>query len=59
MIKLIRQERLGFSEVGVTCQNFETVCDMAGVQPDKTRSFAYKVIHSDNKKYLKTELEAY
>ena len=31
---------------------------MAGVQPDKARSFAYKVIHADNKKYLRNRIRS-
>lgn len=47
-----------FTKVGVTCDNFEEVCDMAGVQPEKARSFAYKVIYADNKKYLRNRIRS-
>lgn len=57
-VNKMRAEAWFFSEVGVTCKNFETVCDMAGVQPDKARSFAYKVIHADNKKYLRNRIRS-
>ena len=33
-----------FCSVGVTCDNFEQVCEHAGLSPSYTRSFAYKVI---------------
>ena len=33
--------------IGVTCDNFEFICDHAGVEPGYVRSFAYEVINSD------------
>ena len=36
-----------FCSVGVTCDNFEFICDHAGVEPGYVRSFAYEVINSD------------
>ena len=45
-----------FSSVGVTCENFESVCDMAGVNPERTRTFAYKVINADNKFFLRKRI---
>ena len=33
--------------VGVTGDNFEFICDHAGVEPGYVRSFAYEVINSD------------
>ena len=35
-----------FCSVGVTCDNFEFVCDHAGVDPSYVRSFALEVINS-------------
>jgi len=35
-----------FSSIGVTCEDFEVVCQYAGVLPEKIRSFAYEVINS-------------
>jgi len=32
--------------VGVTCDNFEFICDHAGVEPGYVRSFAYEAINS-------------
>ena len=46
-----------FSKVGVTCQDFEDVCDMAGVNPDKTRTFAYQVVHSNNKDFIRKKIK--
>ena len=45
-----------FTEVGVTCKNFETVCDMAGMNIERTRSFAYKVMNSDDKDFLRIRI---
>jgi|TARA_R110001592_G_scaffold93479_1_gene271452 hypothetical protein len=53
-----RAESWFFAEVGVTCENFETVCGMAGVTPSKARSFAYKVIRADNKKFLRNRIRS-
>ena len=35
-----------FTSVGVTCEEFKTVCYYAGLEPEKVRSFAYEVIQS-------------
>jgi hypothetical protein len=35
-----------FKEVGVTCEDFETVCTYAGVKPTAVRNFASNVINS-------------
>ena len=35
-----------FASVGVTCDDFETVCHYAGIEPQKVRSFACEVIVS-------------
>ena len=53
-----RAESWFFAEVGVMCENFETVCGMAGVTPSKARSFAYKVIKADNKKFLRNRIRS-
>ena len=46
-----------FCSVGVTCENFEMVCDYAGMNPSYTRSFAYKVIHSSNLKFVRQKIK--
>ena len=51
-----RAESWFFTSVGVTCENFESVCQMAGVQPSKARSFAYQVIRSTDKKFLRKRI---
>ena len=43
--------------VGVTCDNFEQVCQHAGLSPSYTRSFAYKVIHSPDLKYVRQRIK--
>tara|TARA_R100001086_G_C11743085_1_gene233071 strand:+ start:273 stop:608 length:336 start_codon:yes stop_codon:yes gene_type:complete len=34
-----------FTSVGVTCENFEFICDYAGLTPKNIRKFAYHVIN--------------
>ena len=45
-----------FSSIGVTSQNFEFVCDYAGLNPDKVREFASYVINSNNPKDIRNKL---
>ena len=45
-----------FCSVGVTCDNFEYVCENAGMDPDYTRSFAIKVINSKEIKYVRQRI---
>ena len=37
-----------FASIGVTSQNFEFVCDHAGIKPSRVREFAAYVINSDD-----------
>tara|TARA_R100000808_G_C2123671_1_gene134361 strand:+ start:925 stop:1281 length:357 start_codon:yes stop_codon:yes gene_type:complete len=53
-----RAESWFFTSVGVTCKNFEEVCGMAGVTPSKARSFAYKVMNADDKKFLRKRIRS-
>jgi hypothetical protein len=46
-----------FCSVGVTCDNFEQVCEHAGLSPTYTRGFAYKVIHSPDLKYVRQRIK--
>ena len=46
-----------FCSVGVTCDNFEQICQHAGLSPSYTRSFAYKVIHSPDIKYVRQRIK--
>ena len=45
-----------FASVGVTCQNFEVVCDNADLSPSYVRSFAYKVLQSGEVKYVRKRI---
>ena len=46
-----------FCSVGVTCDNFEQICNHAGLSPSYTRGFAYKVIHSPDLKYVRQRIK--
>ena len=45
-----------FCSVGVTCDNFEYVCENAGMNAEYTRSFAIKVIKSKEIKYVRQRI---
>jgi len=45
-----------FSSVGVTCNNFQYICENAGMDADYTRSFAIKVIKSKEIKYVRQRI---
>jgi hypothetical protein len=47
-IKLQRDQARAwfFTSAGVTCEDFEIVCQYAGLEPKKVRNFAYEVIQS-------------
>ena len=45
-----------FCTTGVTCDNFEYVCENAGMNADYTRSFAIKVIKSKEIKYVRQKI---
>ncbi len=47
-----------FASVGVTAEDFATVCDMAGIDPGYTRNFAYKVICSKEVKYTRKKINS-
>jgi|TARA_R110000787_G_scaffold146605_1_gene260358 hypothetical protein len=46
-----------FCSVGVTCDNFEYVCESAGMDAEFTRSFALKVINSKEIKYVRQRIK--
>ena len=46
-----------FSSVGVTCANFEYICENAGMNAEYTRSFALKVINSKEIKYVRQRIK--
>jgi|TARA_R110000744_G_scaffold74032_1_gene148087 hypothetical protein len=47
-----------FASVGVTAEDFHTVCDVAGVDPDYARTFAYKVLKSKEINYVRKRINA-
>ena len=46
-----------FCSVGVTCDKFEQVCDNVVLSLTYTSSFAYKVIHSPDLKYVRQRIK--
>jgi hypothetical protein len=44
------------ASVGVTAEDFGTVCDLAGIDIDYARSFAYKVIESKEIDYVRKRI---
>jgi|TARA_Y100000401_G_scaffold112469_1_gene111939 hypothetical protein len=57
-IKLNRDQAVAwfFASIGVTCENFEFVCDYAGLSPKDVRSFASYVINSDTKDLVRNRI---
>ena len=47
-----------FTSVGVTCEDFETVCEFAGLPPLKVRSFAYEVIQSGDTENVRRRFQS-
>jgi hypothetical protein len=47
-----------FCSAGVTCDNFEFICEQAGLSSNYTRQFAYKVIHSKEIKFVRQKINA-
>ena len=45
-----------FASVGVTAQDFEEVCDLAGIEPVRMRTFAFKVLRSKEIKYVRRRI---
>jgi len=45
-----------FAKTGVTCENFKYVCDMANLNEEYTRSFAYKVIKDKKVRYIRKKI---
>lgn len=44
------------SSVGVTCEDFRTVCECAGVDPSYTKTFAYKVLESGEIPFIRKRI---
>ena len=47
-----------FASIGVTAEDFNTVCDIAGVDAGYVRSFAFKVLKSKEIKYVRRRINA-
>ncbi len=46
------------ASVGVTCEDFNTVCECAGVDPEYTKTFAYKVLESKELPFVRKRINA-
>ena len=57
-ITMLREEATSwfFASIGVTSQNFEFICDYAGLEPKKVKDFAAYVINSKNPKEIRSKL---
>lgn len=52
-----RQAKAWFSaSVGVTAQDFTDVCDLAGVDPEYTREFAFKIFESKEVNFVRKRI---
>jgi|TARA_R110002012_G_C11473392_1_gene594213 hypothetical protein len=47
-----------FTASGVTASDFEDVCDLAGLDPSATRSFAHRVIYSKEISFIRKRIHA-
>ena len=58
-ITMLREEATSwfFASIGVTSQNFEFICDYAGLEPKKVKDFAASVIKSKNTKETRNKLD--
>jgi len=45
-----------FASVGVTAQDFNDICDFAGIAPVSMRSFAFKVLRSNEVTYIRKRI---
>jgi hypothetical protein len=45
-----------FSSVGVTAEDFITVCDIADIDPDYVKSFAFKVLRSKEVDFVRKRI---
>jgi hypothetical protein len=57
-IQLLRDQANAwfFTSIGVTCENFEFICEHAGLSPKSVRKFAHHVINSDNLSYVRKKI---
>ena len=47
-----------FASIGVTCDNFEDTCALAGVEPRMVRTFALNVIKSGDAKNVRRKINS-
>jgi hypothetical protein len=47
-----------FTSVGVTCEDFKTICHYAGLEPEKVRSFAYEVVNKGDVENVRRKLSS-
>jgi len=45
-----------FSSIGVTAEDFITVCDIADIDPDYVKSFAFKVLRSKEVDFVRKRI---
>ena len=48
-----------FCYIGVTCENFESTCELAGLEPEAVRSFAVKTVTSENINDIRRKLNSF
>ena len=48
-----------FCSIGVTCENFESTCELAGLEPEAVRSFAVKTVTSENVNEIRRKLNSF
>ena len=48
-----------FCSIGVTCENFESTCALAGLEPEAVRSFAVKTVTSENVNEIRRKLNSF
>tara|TARA_R110000824_G_scaffold43088_6_gene126391 strand:- start:1009 stop:1362 length:354 start_codon:yes stop_codon:yes gene_type:complete len=48
-----------FSSIVSIKENFESVCDLAGVEMPRVKAFAYRIVNSDNKKTIRRQISYY
>ena len=48
-----------FASVGVTCENFESTCHLAGLEPETVRDFAIKAVTSENVNEIRRKLNSF
>ena len=47
-----------FASVGVTCENFEDTCELAGLEPVMVRSFTLNVINSGDSDEVRRKINS-